>query len=183
MTNIDRSVVGIVCGAGIVAPCRVPIAAVPKVPTAGDQLDSSITRSIPTLIVPFRMIRTEYFVLRTLPALAAFDPIVRVECHGRSNIWFRLGFETSVLLFDLLNLLCLHLLAASANRALGRSCACSGWTSGGCCARSWRHTRRGSCSCSGAGRPCGGICACGSPRCWGRRCFFPFLPRLNRFSS
>src|SRR5262249_12479874 len=115
MTNIDRSVVRIVCDTGIVAPCRVPVAVVPKVPTAGDQLDSSITRSIPALIVPFRMIGTEHFVSRPYPALAACDPIGRVECHGRSNIRFRLGFETSVLLFDLLDLLRLHFLAAFAN--------------------------------------------------------------------
>jgi len=49
-------------------------------------------RSIPALIVPFRMIRTEYFVLLTLPAIASLNPIVLVERDRRNllRLWLRI---------------------------------------------------------------------------------------------
>src|SRR5712671_6092417 len=36
---------------------------------------------IPPLIVPFRMIRAEYLVMLTLPAIASFNPMVLVESN------------------------------------------------------------------------------------------------------
>src|SRR5438552_2276205 len=67
-------------------------------------------RSIPTLIVPFRMIRTEYFVLRTLPAITSFDPIVLVESNRRNLLRLWLCTKGRVLRFDLLHLLRVRLL-------------------------------------------------------------------------
>src|SRR5205085_5115009 len=65
MTDIDRRIISIILGARIVTPRRIPVAAVPVVVTATDQLDALVTRVVPIPIVPFRMIRTKRFVLRT----------------------------------------------------------------------------------------------------------------------
>src|SRR6266511_5372108 len=62
-------------------------------------------RSIPALIVPFRMIRAEYFVLRTLPLIASLNPIVLVEGNRRNLVRLWLRAEIRVLRFDLLHLL------------------------------------------------------------------------------
>src|SRR5882757_5499835 len=84
---------------------------------------------VPTLIVPFRMIRTEYFVLRALPAITSFDPIVLVESNRRNLLRLWLCTEGRVLRFDLLHLLRVRLL----HRAHPRS---SRVLMAGC--RSWR---------------------------------------------
>src|SRR5947207_1083667 len=65
---------------------------------------------VPTLIVPFRMIRTEHFVLRTLPAITSFDPIVLVESNRRNLLRLWLCTKGRVLRFDLLHLLRVRLL-------------------------------------------------------------------------
>src|SRR5690348_16172821 len=62
-------------------------------------------RMVPALIVPFRMIRTEYFVLATLPAIASFNPMVLVESNRLNLLRFWLRAEVCVLRFDLLHLL------------------------------------------------------------------------------
>ena len=69
-------------------------------------------RVIPTLVVPFRMIRAECLVLRALPLIASLDPIILVEGNRRNLVRPWLGAEIRVLLFDLLRLLLdlLHLL-------------------------------------------------------------------------
>src|ERR1700757_787603 len=66
-------------------------------------------RTIPALVVPFWMIRTEYFVLVALPALASFNPMVLVESNRRNLLWLWLCTETRVLRLDLLNLLRIRL--------------------------------------------------------------------------
>src|SRR6266513_476917 len=76
---------------------------------------------VPTLIVPFRMIRTEYFVLRTLPAITSFDPIVLVESNRRNLLRLWLCTEGRVLRFDLLHLLRVRLLHRAHPRSW-RSC-------------------------------------------------------------
>ncbi len=62
-------------------------------------------RSIPAFIVPFRMIRAKYFVLRTLPVIASFNPMVLIECNRRNLLRLWLRMEVRVLRFDLLHLL------------------------------------------------------------------------------
>src|SRR6266540_6603179 len=91
-------------------------------------------RSIPALIVPFRMIRAEYFVLRTLPLIASLNPIVLVEGNRRNLVRLWLCAEIRVLRFDLLHLLriglgllparhlCLRVLLAGCRACW--SCAC-----------------------------------------------------------
>src|SRR5262249_59986880 len=74
LTDIDRSIVGIILGRRTVTPCRIPIAVVPEVVTATDQLHAVVMCPIPSLIVPFRMIRAEYFILRSLPVLTSLNP-------------------------------------------------------------------------------------------------------------
>ena len=109
MTDIDRGIVSIIFVPRIIAPRRIPIAVVPVVVTATDQLYPSEMRVIPATVVPFRMIRSIYFVLRTLPAIASLKPKVRVERDRRNFVRASLGVEVYVLLFDLLRL-CLDLL-------------------------------------------------------------------------
>ena len=67
-------------------------------------------RMIPARIVPFRMIRTEYFVLGTLPVFTSFNPMVLVESNRLNLLRFRLCTEARVLRFDLLHLLRIGLL-------------------------------------------------------------------------
>src|SRR5438876_12191493 len=67
-------------------------------------------RSIPALIVPFRMIRTEYFVLRTLPAITSLNPIILIIGNRRNLLRLWLCTEVRVLRFDLLHLLRIRLL-------------------------------------------------------------------------
>src|SRR5207244_11443277 len=74
VTHIDRSVVGIIFGRRIVTPCRIPVAVVPEVVTATDQLHAIVTRSIPALLVPFEMIRARHFILRAMPLHAYLTP-------------------------------------------------------------------------------------------------------------
>src|SRR6202011_2179644 len=57
MTHIDRGIVGIILGARIVTPSRIPVAVVPIIVTATDQLHALVTRVVPVPIMPFRMIR------------------------------------------------------------------------------------------------------------------------------
>src|SRR5439155_21605543 len=99
-------------------PCQIPVAAVPVVVTATDQLHAIVIRSIPALIVPFRIIRAEYFVLRTLPAITSFNPIILVEGNRRNLLRLWLCTEVRVLRFDLLHLLRVRLLRLSARIGL-----------------------------------------------------------------
>src|SRR5262249_22043155 len=84
---------------------------------------------IPARIVPFRMVRTEYFVLGALPVFASFNPMVLVESNRLNLLRFRLCTEACVLRFDLLHLLrsrLLHLGSRISLRVLlagHRSCA------------------------------------------------------------
>src|SRR6266705_5462026 len=62
-------------------------------------------RPIPTLVVPFRVIRAEYLVLRTLPLIASLNPIILVERNRRHLVWLWLRTKIRVLRLDLLHLL------------------------------------------------------------------------------
>src|SRR5439155_1138153 len=156
LTHIDRSIVGIILGRRIVTPRRIPVAVVPVVITATDQFHAVVTRPIPTLIVPFRMIRAEYVVLRTLPLIASLNPIVLIVRDRRNLLRLWLRAEVRVLRLDLLHLLRIGLgllparyisrrvlLAGCRNRW---SCACR------CCRRSSTHCTRGRCRSSGCFR-------------------------------
>src|SRR5262249_35821081 len=70
-------------------------------------------RCVPARIVPLRLIRTEYFVLLTLPAIASFNPIVLVESNRRNLLRLRQRAEVRVLRLDLLHLLRSRLLHRS----------------------------------------------------------------------
>ena len=120
MPDIDRRVVSIVLGLRAVTPCRIPVAVVPIIITATDQLDAVVMRMVPVPIVPFRMIRTVDFVLRTLPAIASLNPIVRAERDCWNSVRPRLSTEIRVLLFDLLRLRLdlLHLLRIRFDRRI-----------------------------------------------------------------
>src|SRR5438552_15431177 len=165
VTHIDRSVVGIIFGRRIVNPCRIPVAVVPEVVTATDQLHAVVMRSVPALIVPFRTIRAEYFVLRTLPAFASLNPTALVKRHRRNLLRFWLRTEVRVLRFYLLHVLRFGLLRLGPHISLRVLLA--GWRNW-----SWR-------SCSRF-RP--RRCRSGFRRClrtWGRRFHsFPALLRL-----
>src|SRR5438067_2701737 len=117
LTHIDRGIVSIILGRSIITPSRIPVAAVPVIITATDQLHARVTRPIPTLVVPFRMIRAEYFVLRAPPLIGSLNSIILLEANRRYLIRPWLCAEIRVLLFDLgclpldlLHLLRLHLL-------------------------------------------------------------------------
>src|SRR5438132_5187961 len=56
VTHIDRGIVGIILGARIVTPCRIPVAVVPVIVTAADQLHAGVMRAVPAPIMTFRMI-------------------------------------------------------------------------------------------------------------------------------
>src|SRR5438874_74375 len=55
--------------------------------------------------MPFRMIRAEYVVLRTLPLIASLNPIVLIVCDRRNLLRFWLRAEVRVLRLNLLHLL------------------------------------------------------------------------------
>src|SRR5258707_679635 len=73
VTHIDRAIVDIILGRRTVTPGRIPVAAVPVIVTATDQLHPGVVRPIPTLVMPFRVIGAEYFILRTPPALTSLN--------------------------------------------------------------------------------------------------------------
>src|SRR6266404_2193129 len=100
-------------------------------------------RSIPALIVPFRMIRAEYFVLRTLPLIASFNPITLVERNRRNLLRLWLRTEIRVLGFDLLHLLRIGLLRRGPRispRVL--LAGCRDWWSCTCRCRRYRSSTR-----------------------------------------
>ncbi len=70
-------------------------------------------RVIPSLIVPFRMIRAEYFVLLTLPVFASLNPIILIVGNRRNLLRLWLRTEVRVLRFNLLHLLRIRLLRPS----------------------------------------------------------------------
>src|SRR5260370_38060667 len=105
MTHIDRGIVGIIFGRRIITPRRIPVAVVPVIITATDQLDAGVMRAVPAPIVPFRMVRTVYFVLRPLPAFASLDPIALAEGNRWNFVRPRFPAEVHMLLLDLLRLL------------------------------------------------------------------------------
>src|SRR5438477_4024685 len=131
MTYIDRRVISIILGARIVTPRRIPIAVVPIIVTATDQLDALVTRVVPAAIMSFRMIRTEHFVLRTRPAIASLNPKIHVERDRWNFVRPRLRFEIRVLLFDLLHVLLdlLHLLRIGLGNRAASSPSRAGYTS------------------------------------------------------
>src|SRR5438445_5329902 len=137
LTHIDRSIVGIILGRRIVTPCRIPVAVVPVVITATNQFDTVVTRPIPALIVPFRMIRAEYVVLRTLPLVASLNPIVLIVRDRRNLLRLWLRAEVRVLLLDLLHLLRMRLLRR------GRRISLSPLLAGCCYSRSCTGSRCG----------------------------------------
>src|SRR5207244_8430618 len=75
-----------------------------------DQFHPAVMRSIPALIVPFRMIRAEHLVLRALPALTSLNPTALVKRNRRNLLRLWLRAEVRVLRFDLLHLLRVRLL-------------------------------------------------------------------------
>src|SRR6266850_4261700 len=90
---------------------------------------------IPPLIVPFRMIRAEYLVMLTLPAITSFNPMVLVESNRLNLLRLWLCAETSMLRFDLLHLLRIGLLlplgARTSLRVLLAGCrSCAGFSRG-----------------------------------------------------
>src|SRR5258708_21963820 len=94
-------------------------------------------RVIPTLVVPFRMIRAECFVLRTLPAIASLNPIILVVGNRRNLLRLWLRTEVRVLRFDLLHLLRIRLLRTGPRISLRILLAgCRSW-------RSYTGRRRG----------------------------------------
>src|SRR5438270_13084224 len=105
LTDINRSIIGVIFRRRTVTPRRKPVAVVEVVVTATDQFNTGIMRMIPTLIVPFRMIGTEYFVLLALPVFTSFDMMVLVESNRLNLLRFWLRVEVCVLRFDLLHLL------------------------------------------------------------------------------
>src|SRR4029453_5331813 len=93
-------------------------------------------RVIPARIVPFRTIRTEYFVVRTLPLITSLNPIILVESNRLNLLRLWLCTEARVLRFDLLHLLRIGLRLLPA-RHIGLCvllARCRAW----CCRRSGR---------------------------------------------
>src|SRR5260370_41775819 len=89
---------------------------------------------IPPLIVPLGLIRTEYLVMLSLPAIASFNPMVLVECNRLDLLRLWLCAETRVLRFDLLHLLRIGLLPLGPRfslRVLLDGCrSCAGFSRG-----------------------------------------------------
>src|SRR4029077_18902277 len=110
LTDIDRSIVGIILRCRAVTPRRKPVAIIEEIITATDQGHLGVMRMIPALIVPFRMIRTEYFVLLALPAIASFNPMILIEGNRWNLLRLWLRTKIRVLRLDLLHLLRLGLL-------------------------------------------------------------------------
>src|SRR4029077_5704805 len=105
LTDIDRSIVGIILRCRAVTPRRKPVAIIEEIITATDQGHMGVMQMIPALIVPFRMIRTEYFVLLTLPVITSFNPMILIEGNRRNLLWLWLRTKVRVLRLDLLHLL------------------------------------------------------------------------------
>src|SRR4051794_28383252 len=114
MSDIDRTIVSVILGRGVVTPCGEPVSVIKIVVTAADQLDPIVVLVIPTFIVPLRAIRAEHFVPRTLPSLAILDSIVLVERNRWDPVRSRLRTKTRVLLSNLLHLLRFELSLPSA---------------------------------------------------------------------
>ena len=81
-------------------------------------------RSIPALIVPLRMIRTEYFILLALPVVAVPNVMILIERNWRNLLRLWLCPEVSVLRFDLLHLLGIGLLRLGPGISLCLLLAC-----------------------------------------------------------
>ena len=82
-------------------------------------------RVIPSLIVPFRMIRAKYFIMLALPAIASLDPIILIVGNCRNLLRLRLRTKVRVLRFDLLHLLRIWLLRLGSRIRLRILLACS----------------------------------------------------------
>src|SRR3982074_994824 len=73
---VNRTVVRIIDLRRLVAPCRIPEARIPIIPSATNQHDSRIMHRPPLPVVPDRTITAEHDILLALPALRADDPII-----------------------------------------------------------------------------------------------------------
>src|SRR5689334_17150642 len=103
LAHIDGSIVSIVLSRSVIAPRGIPVAIVKEIVTTRYERHIRIMRMIPAGVVPFRMIRTEHFILLPLPVLASFNPTVLVECDRLNLLRFRLRAEVRMLRFDLLH--------------------------------------------------------------------------------
>src|SRR5262245_34079783 len=98
-------------------------------------------RMIPARIVPFWTIRTEHFILLTLPAIASFNPMVLVESNRLNLLRLWLRAEVRALRFGLLHLLRSRLLHLGPRISLRVLLAgCRSWRS--CICPSRRRTTR-----------------------------------------
>src|SRR6202022_228359 len=86
-----------IVGAGIITPGRVPIAGIPVIRCSKHEDDAVVARSPPPLIVPFRMVILENYVLRASPVLSAIDPVISIKPH-RLVAWVRIIRQIEVLL-------------------------------------------------------------------------------------
>src|SRR6476619_536701 len=103
--------------------------------------------------MPFRAIRAEYFILRTLPALTSLNAIVLVVSDGRNLLRLWLRTKTRVLRLDLLHFLLIGLLfrpgryiglsllmgGCRHSRSSTRGRSCRRRRSRGCLRRMFRH--------------------------------------------
>ena len=104
LSGVDRAVIGIVLGAGIVTPSRIPVAIIEVVVAATDQNDLGKVRVIPTGVMPGRLVSTKDFILRSLPMLGVHDAMVLIERYRFNFLGFCLRMEVGVRGLDLLNI-------------------------------------------------------------------------------
>src|SRR4029077_10030327 len=130
--GVDRAIVSVI-RIGSVAPCWIPPARIPVIPSAIHKNDAVVMTAPPTPVVPRRAVVPESPIILTLPVLASLNSsvllklhsgvfrrmcvrrqietlclvflTVRLECGGRSGITFPL--------FRLLGIICRRRVASS----------------------------------------------------------------------
>ena len=102
-TDIDRRIVSVIFRGRIITPRRIPIARIPVIVTATNQLDPIKVRVVPALVVALRMVGTVDLILRALPLFASADAVALIERYGRDLIWSWLRATISVLGLDFLD--------------------------------------------------------------------------------
>src|SRR4029453_14604007 len=108
-TDIDRRIVSVILRGRIITPRRIPVAVVPVIVTATDQLDPVKVRVVPVSVVPLRMVGTEDLILGALPAFASADAVALIKRCGRDLIRSWLRTKTRVLRLDSLDRLRIRL--------------------------------------------------------------------------
>src|SRR5438552_14545407 len=95
VVSVDRAVVGIIC-AGIIAPCWIPKACIPKIPATENKNETAVITMPPVSVMPLSPVIAKDGILFAFPVFASDNSIAFFKLY-RSNVSFRRLREVELL--------------------------------------------------------------------------------------